>query len=119
MLHRASCITGLAALLLLAPTLARAHAILMESQPAAGGTVPAGEAAITLQYNSRIDQARSRVTLSHVGAADERLTLQPEQQPDVLKAAAVLAPGAYTLHWFVLATDGHITRGDVPFTVGK
>jgi methionine-rich copper-binding protein CopC len=26
-------------------------------------------------------------------------------------------PGAYTLKWQVLATDGHITRGSVPFIV--
>lgn len=117
--NRVSCTLGFAALLLFAPSLARAHAILLESQPAAGGTAPPGEAAITLQYNSRIDQARSRVTLSRAGAADERLALLPERRPDVLEAKAALAPGAYVLHWFVLATDGHITRGDVPFTVGK
>jgi len=28
-----------------------------------------------------------------------------------------LAPGAHVLRWQVLAIDGHITRGDVPFTV--
>jgi methionine-rich copper-binding protein CopC len=110
------------ALFLLAPALApgaaRAHAILMTSDPAAGGTVAPGEAAIKLRYNSRIDQGRSRVTLSGPGAADERLALLPEERPDLLQAkAALAAPGVYVLHWFVLATDGHITRGDVPFTV--
>jgi methionine-rich copper-binding protein CopC len=118
--NRVSCALGFAALLLLAPSLARAHAILIESRPAAGGTVLPGEAAIMLQYNSRIDQARSRVTLSHAGAADERLALLPSPRPEVLQVkTGPLAPGAYVLHWFVLATDGHITRGDVPFLVGK
>jgi hypothetical protein len=28
-----------------------------------------------------------------------------------------LTPGVYVLRWQVLAIDGHITRGDVPFTV--
>ncbi len=124
MLHR----VALAAVVLLVPTLlapglARAHAILMTSEPAAGGTVAAGATTLQLQYNSRIDQGRSRVTLSHPGSpgstADERLKLRPSQQPDVLRADATLTPGDYVLHWFVLATDGHITRGDVPFTVGK
>ena len=33
------------------------------------------------------------------------------------RAEAGAKPGDYVLHWQVLATDGHITRGDVPFTV--
>jgi copper resistance protein C len=28
-----------------------------------------------------------------------------------------MAPGSYSVRWQVLAIDGHITRGDVPFTV--
>jgi methionine-rich copper-binding protein CopC len=28
-----------------------------------------------------------------------------------------LAAGAYRLRWQVLASDGHITRGEIPFTV--
>ena len=31
--------------------------------------------------------------------------------------ASHLAAGRYTLRWQVLAIDGHITRGDIPFTV--
>lgn len=99
------------------PGAARAHAILMESVPKADGMMAAGAATIVLHYNSRIDQARSRVTLTRGSSAEERLDLLPAERPDVLQARAVLVPGAYTLHWFVLATDGHITRGDVPFTV--
>jgi methionine-rich copper-binding protein CopC len=36
---------------------------------------------------------------------------------DMLSARAVLARGRATVRWQVLALDGHITRGDVPFTV--
>ncbi len=113
MLHR----VAFAAVLLLVPALARAHAILMTSEPSVSGTVPPGATTLQLQYNSRIDQDRSRVTLSHPDSPDERLKLLPSQQPDVLRADATLMPGDYVLHWFVLATDGHITRGDVPFSV--
>ena len=38
-------------------------------------------------------------------------------RPDLLTGRAELVPGSYVLHWQVLAVDGHITRGDVPFTV--
>ncbi|MBS0559739.1 MAG: copper resistance protein CopC [Proteobacteria bacterium] len=94
-----------------------AHAVLVRSTPAAGGSVPAGELAFELHYNSRIDAGRSRLTLTGPGHAGTVLPVRAGAVPDELRAAATLAPGAYTLRWQVLATDGHITRGDVPFTV--
>jgi len=45
------------------------------------------------------------------------LPITQEGAGDVLTANADLAAGAYSLRWQVLAIDGHITRGDVPFTV--
>ncbi len=77
----------LGSVLLAAPP-AAAHAILMESMPAADGAVTGPRVALTLRYNSRIDRKRSRLTLT---APDKG--------------------------WQVLAIDGHITRGDIPFTV--
>jgi len=44
------------------------------------------------------------------------LTIEPEGPPDVLSAAVDVTPGDYVVRWQVLAVDGHITRGDVPFT---
>ncbi len=42
----------------------------------------------------------------------------PAGQADTLQTSAELTkPGAYVVRWQVLAIDGHITRGDVPFTV--
>lgn len=110
-----------AVLLALAPASgAEAHAILLESQPAVRGAVPAGTMDIWLRYNSRIDAARSRLLLLRT-ADRSQSTLQLDgdtSSPDRLAVRRVqLAPGDYTLRWQVLATDGHITRGDVPFRV--
>lgn len=96
---------------------AQAHAILVDSQPVALGTIPAGEATFRLRYNSRIDGARSRISLVRAGTADVVLPIGRDDPPEVLTARAVLDAGAYTLRWQVLAIDGHITRGDLPFTV--
>ena len=52
----------LAAAILL-PALARAHAILEESDPPAGASVKAGPVDLRFRYNSRIDQGRSRLTV--------------------------------------------------------
>jgi copper resistance protein C len=98
---------------------AEAHAILTASTPAASGTVPPGDLAITLRYNSRIDRGRSRVSVTEPGAAQPAvLAIGKESAPDVIQTRLAGAkPGDYVLHWQVLATDGHITRGDVPFSV--
>jgi copper resistance protein C len=109
---------GLAFGALLVPRAAAAHAILIASQPAQGGTVAPGNVAIHLQYNSRIDRARSRLTLTRPDQTQATLPIATQGAPDEMNTAATLAQGAYVLRWQVLAIDGHITRGDVPFTVG-
>jgi copper resistance protein C len=105
------------ALSVLAPIPAFAHAILEDSVPAQDGTVPAGQVGITLRYNSRIDKGRSRLALIGPDRAQTTLSIQQAGPPDVLTTSVTLTPGAYTIRWFVLATDGHLTRGDVRFTV--
>jgi len=101
---------------MMSANVAQAHAILEDSQPASHATVPAGPAAIELQFNSRIDRARSVLALLKPDASLERLTIGGNAPPGVMRTQARLAPGAYVLHWQVLAVDGHITRGDLPFT---
>jgi hypothetical protein len=103
---------------MLAPLGASAHAILMKSEPAAGLSVPAGDVDMSFRYNSRIDRARSRLTLTSPDHTQSVLKIAPTGPPDLLETSAKLAtPGAYVVRWQVLAIDGHITRGDVPFTV--
>ncbi len=105
------------ALPLLAPHAARAHAILVASTPAADATTAAGTVAMEFRFNSRIDHARSRLTLTGPDESQSVLPIAPDTPPDVLRATATLQPGAYAVRWQVLAVDGHITRGDVPFVV--
>lgn len=115
-----TCRTILFALLclLLAPVEAGAHAILVQSQPVAGGSVPAGQFELSFRYNSRVDRARSRLALTGPDERQSVLKITPDGPPDTLQATVqVTAPGAYVVHWQVLAVDGHITRGDVPFIV--
>jgi methionine-rich copper-binding protein CopC len=99
------------------PTFAWAHAILEDSQPPAGGSVPAGTVTLRLRYNSRIDRGRSRLTLTRPDHSQVVLPIDPDGPPDIMTTRADLSPGAYSVRWQVLAIDGHITRGDVPFTV--
>jgi copper resistance protein C len=102
---------------LFCPVVAHAHAILEDSSPAAGGSVPAGPVDLRLRYNSRIDRERSRLTLTAPDHNKATVAITPDGPPDILAAHLDLKPGDYVLRWQVLAVDGHITRGDVPFTV--
>lgn len=98
------------------PRGAGAHAILMDSQPAAQAMMPPGSAKFRFRFNSRVDHLRSRLVL-RAGQGETALSIDPASEMDVLAASATLAPGEYTMRWLVLAVDGHITRGDVPFSV--
>ena len=96
-----------------------AHAILMESTPKINSTVQGPDLDITLRFNVRIDGSRSRILLvAEDGTSTTRLTLAKQSKPDILQMhASGLKPGAYKLQWNVLAADGHMSKGYVPFTV--
>ena len=95
-----------------------AHAILMESKPAIHSSVKGPEVAIWLRFNVRIDGSRSRLRLLAPDGSQQALPLAKQENPDILQSqASGMKPGAYTLQWQVLASDGHISRGEVAFTV--
>lgn len=96
---------------------AAAHAILIHSSPSPNGTVIAGHVAIVLTYNSKVDQHRSRLSLVKPDKSETVLAIAPRSKSNELDTSADLSPGAYTLRWQALALDGHITRGDLTFTV--
>ncbi len=107
----------LALLLTLGAQPAFAHAILVASTPAPYAHIQPGPLAILLRYNSRIDTGRCKVTLQAPDRTIARLPASAGAGPDQLTAIVNVTPGAYVLRWQVLAVDGHITRGDVRFTV--
>jgi hypothetical protein len=106
------------ALLLVAGRIVEGHAILKSSSPAANATVTGPDVPIILKFNVRIDAGRSKVQLLHPDSTQTEVVLEKQESPDTLKSKVKgLVPGAYTIRWQVLAPDGHITRGEVPFTV--
>jgi methionine-rich copper-binding protein CopC len=106
------------ALLIVAP--ADAHAILLESTPTLKSVVSGPDVAIKLRFNVRIDALRSRLTLIRPDGSSQALELSKQTPADTLAASASgLAAGDYRLRWQVLASDGHITRGEIPFSVAS
>ena len=101
-----------------------AHAIVMDSEPEAGAVLAPGKHRFELRFNNRIDRKRSRLVLAGPMAAPG--TTSPERAQvlldgpgeDVLVTELQVADaGRYRLRWQVLALDGHVTRGEVPFSV--
>ena len=109
-------LAALAAFFIVAP--AAAHAVLLESNPPLKSAVSGPNVPIKLRFNVRIDALRSRLTLIHPDGSSQPLEIGKQTPADTLSAEATgLAAGDYRLRWQVLASDGHITRGEIPFTV--
>ncbi len=95
-----------------------AHAILVESKPKTGATVNGPDVPIWLRYNVRVDGSRSKLHLLAPDGSAVALDALKQPAPDTLEShAGGLKPGAYKLQWQVLASDGHISRGEVDFAV--
>ena len=97
---------------------AEAHAVLVESNPALNGQVSGPDVSVQLRFNVRIDASRSRLALLRSDGSTQSLELGKPTSADTLTSQAKgLSPGEYRLRWQVLASDGHLTRGEIPFTV--
>lgn len=116
-LHRRFGISLVAGAWAFASLTASAHAILVASMPRPNGTLPAGHVTLVLKYNSRIDQHRSRLILVRPDRSETVLVIASDSRSNELDSSADLTPGAYVVRWQALALDGHLTRGEVPFSV--
>ena len=108
---------GIFALLCLAEPRAFAHAIIVEASPAARSTVAAGDIPIEIKFNSRVDRARSRLALIDARGAVVKLDLAESSAERMSALATAVVPGNYRIEWYVLSIDGHITRGNIKFSV--
>jgi methionine-rich copper-binding protein CopC len=118
MLSRKLSVLSIAVLALLCQPALFAHAILVQATPKQDSTVAGPNITVVLKFNSRIDSKRSTLSLLLPDSKVKPLAITENTPPDTLGSeAGDLVPGKYRLRWQVLATDGHITRGDFAFTV--
>lgn len=101
------------------PRLALAHALVLESSPRADEVVKGSPERIFLRFNSRIEKALSRITLT--GPRSRAVPLRVADPDPSLNHLAVrippLEPGEYLVRWKVLSADGHVTEGTFRFAV--
>lgn len=109
-----------AALSMVVAVPAIAHAVIAVASPTADQTLAPGKVPIRLEFNERIDKARSRLQLTTAAGSTVDVGIETAGDPNIVTAATGELPaGAYVLRWQVLAVDGHITRGEIPFTLGS
>jgi len=109
-----------AALLVQDPGAVGAHAIILESEPAAGAKLAEPPTRIYLRFNSKIEKRLSRVTLAAEDGRPVPLVVKTDggEKPDrIVLPLGSLRPGAYAVRYKVLAADGHITEGALRFIV--
>ena len=99
-----------------------AHALLQSSDPAAGSTVAAAPAIVTLTFGEQPDPKLSSVRILDTGGRDVAAGAATAvlDRPLVLTIALGDVPeGVYTVAWrTVSVVDGHTTAGSFAFGVG-
>lgn len=105
----------------LSASVAAAHAFPTTERPAAGASVAAPPAAVTIHYDSPIQALFAKLAVVNQAGRNETVgkpRLGPRRRTMSIGLKA-LAPGDYTVKWSVVAEDGHRTEGSYVFTVAK
>lgn len=83
-----------------------------------GATLQQGDLEVRLEFNSRIDRQRSRVIVLPPDGSESPVVLVADAPPNVLAGRIeATTVGRWRLDWQVLSADGHVTRGEVAFSV--
>ncbi|MGH7659616.1 MAG: copper resistance CopC family protein [Vulcanimicrobiaceae bacterium] len=108
-----------AAMLIMTPQTAGAHAFLDHSDPAVGSTVPA-PAVMHLWFTQQLEPAFSSVAVTDRSGAtvnEGAAAINPTNRSELDVKLKSLQPGTYKVKWHVLSVDTHTTEGDFTFNV--
>lgn len=108
--------------LALAPNPTHAHAILVSSTPKDKAVVKNSPAKVILNFDSRIEKRVSQVILRNQNNRRVPLRTPPGgykagKSNQLIVPLPSLKPGTYRLEYRILATDGHLTPGEIRFTI--
>lgn len=96
----------------------RAHAVLLEADPADGQVLSAAPGRITLRFNEPVQVTALRL----VDPSGHAVPLSPEAGGSPEQAAAglpALGHGSHVLSWRLASADGHPLGGSLVFSVGS
>lgn len=98
------------------------HLRLVSTSPAADSVVAASPDTIRLHFSESPQMRGTTVRLTNAASelvASSDVAAHPEDPTVVfIRPGEPLGPGAYMVHWRVIAQDGHTQRGEFGFRVG-
>jgi hypothetical protein len=115
--HRAVALT---AVLIAAPALCHAHAVLVKSSPDARATLSYSPSRVDLWFSERLELAWSTASVRSAAGArvdPQGATVSTEDAKRLSVPLNPLPPGTYVVQFRVLSVDGHVVEGSFPFTV--
>ncbi|MDQ0229426.1 copper resistance CopC family protein [Metabacillus malikii] len=102
--------------LLIIPTVTSAHTTLSSSTPSQGEVITSELHEVTLEFGGEIEK-QSTLTLT---TGEKKITVESISVEGTTLTGHIAEPlenGDYTLTWNIVAKDGHLLSGDIPFTV--
>lgn len=96
-----------------------AHAELASSDPDDKAVLATPPTVITLTFTEGLDQGKSSFKLSGPNGAAGTGNAAADGSKVMTLDKLDLGPGAYTIKWTAAATDGHVSRGTLAFTVSE
>jgi copper resistance protein C len=108
---------GVLATLLLGAGRAGAHAVLTGSSIGKDALVADAATPVTLTFNAGIESGLAKVVLRGTGEDRALDTHAGTKASELVVDLPALPPGAYALHYKVLAVDGHVTESVLRFRV--
>lgn len=110
---------ALAALALVLPAAAQAHAFLIRSDPAAGARLERAPAELTLFFSEPFVSSSERVMIRRADGRAVALAAPEARDAVVRQRLPQDLRGVIVVSWRVLADDGHISIGEFAFAVGS
>ena len=100
------------------PFFAHAHAVAVETTPRDRATLATVPQEIVIRFNAKLEKKLTHVKMERADGSSQVLA-DVEQRASVIRCTLPqdLQPGAYTVHYKVLARDGHATQGVLRFTL--
>jgi copper resistance protein C len=118
--RKLSAVTLLMSMLMIAVAAAAwAHSFPEQESPAAGETVAASPAKVSIKYDAPIEKLFDWLSVLNAAGQDQA-TGAPQVSADgheLSVPVATLEPGQYTVKWRVVCIDTHHTEGSYTFTV--
>lgn len=103
------------------PSMILAHAMPKTEEPAAGTTLRAAPAEVSIIFSETVNPHFSGIVVRNAqGTRVDNGSLRPDPGNAARLTVGLMPPvgaGAYTVLWHVLSSDGHRTQGSYHFTV--